>query len=283
MAKKLLLALLGLIFAFTASRAVVKIMEPGFLFHPVIGLEANPGFYGMKYMDVVMQSGGGRIHGWYLPKPEAYGFIVYFHGNGGNLAHSLGFLKFIEPMKAHVLAIDYNGYGKSEGEPSIEKVAENAVSAVEWLHKGKNIPLDRIILWGWSLGAGAALEAAEKYPGVAGIILESSFVSMRRMALEIYPWMPVALVTGAFDNGQAVSTLSAPKLFIHGAQDRVIPFSHSRQLFEMALEPKAFIAAQGAGHANVYQAGGQDYFKAVEAWVYARFADSWKKPEGGKP
>ncbi|VAX18847.1 hypothetical protein MNBD_NITROSPINAE04-2627 [hydrothermal vent metagenome] len=264
--KGLLLFALFLALAAVSLRAVVKIAEPKLLFHPQTGLELNPPFFGLSFVDVVIRSGEFNIHGWFFPGDRSKKFVIFYHGNAGNMSDRLAFIKFMKPAGLNFLMIDYRGYGRSEGWPTIDGTGEDAVAAVDWMSKKRKVPLSRIVLWGRSLGVGAALVAAERYPGVAGVILESGFVSMRRMASEIYPFLPVAFVTDGFDNGRIVSKINAPKLFIHGTQDQLIPFRHAEELYLRALGPKRIVPVV-SGHNDTYIRGGSEYLRIVEEWI----------------
>jgi len=266
--KGLLFFALLLILAVVSLRAVVKIAEPRFLFHPQTGLELNPSFFGVKYVDVVIRSGEFDIHGWFFPGSRSKRFVIFYHGNAGNMSDRIDFIKFMKPSGLNFLMIDYRGYGRSEGWPTIEAIGEDAVAAVDWMSKKRKVPLNRIVLWGRSLGVGAALIAAERYPAVSGVILESGFVSMRRMASEIYPFLPAAFVTDGFDNGLIVSKISAPKLIIHGTEDELIPFHHAEELYLRASGPKRIVPVV-AGHNDTYIRGGSKYLRIVEEWMSA--------------
>lgn len=264
--KGLLLFALLLFLAVLSARAVIKLAEPRLLFYPKTGLELNPSFYGLKFVDVVIRSGEYDLHGWFFPGDRSKKFVIFYHGNAGNMSDRLDFIRFMKPSKLNFLMIDYRGYGRSQGSPSIEGIGEDAVAAVEWMSKKRKVPLNRIVLWGRSLGASAALIAAKQYPDVSGVIVESGFVSMREIASEIYPFLPVALITDGFDNGLVVSTIITPKLFIHGTEDELIPFRHSEALYLRALEPKRIVPVV-AGHNDTYIRGGSKYLQIVEEWV----------------
>jgi len=273
MSKGLILIALLVLLAVLSVRAFVKIMEPRYLFHPSPALTLKPSLVGLEYKDAYIRSGKYLIHGWYFPAKDAQGFIVFFHGNAGNMSDRLEFIKFIRPLRMHTLMIDYRGYGISEGRPTIDGVDEDAVAAVEWLTGKLKAPTGRVILWGRSLGGAAALTAAERYPQVAGVILESSFVSLRRIAMDIAPHMPVAFVTDAFDNAAILSRLETPKLIIHGLDDTLIPFRHAEELYSRAAPPKKILPIKGAGHDDTYLRGGGVYLKAIEEWTLACMRD----------
>lgn len=268
-AKPLLLILLLVILAVVSSRSIVKILEPKFLFYPDRSLELNPKMLGIKHVEVFIKSGKFHINGWYFPGDEKHGVVVFYHGNAGNISDRLHFIKFLEPLQLNILMIDYRGYGKSQGYPSIEGIEEDGVATIEWLLNEKKLKPHQIVLWGRSMGGVAALAAASKYPDVAGVIVESSFISLRRIAVDLAPWAPVALVTNRWKNMEILSRIKTPKLIMHGMNDSLIPFYHSEELFLKAAEPKKIIPIKGADHNNTYIVGGSVYRKMVGDWIYS--------------
>jgi len=265
--KVVLLAALLVLLAVLSARAAMRVIEPRFLFFPSAGLEINPAFLGLKFLDVVVTSGPYRLHGWFFPTDPSRRFVIFYHGNAGNIADRLDFVKFLEPLGLNIILIDYRGYGRSEGYPTIEGVEQDGVATLEWLHIKREVPLDRIVLWGRSLGVAAALKAAERYPDVAGVVMESGFVSLRRIATDVYPYLPVALISDALDNGRIAARLPTPKLIIHGLKDTVIPFSHAEELYARAAGPKRIVPVKHAGHGDTYYLGGREYKKIVGEWI----------------
>ena len=81
---------------------------------------------------------------------------------------------------------------------------------------------------------GAACQLARSRP-ISGLILESTFTSLRSMASRI--GFPGFLVLDPFDNLEVVSTLDIPVLVIHGERDDLIPISHGEALAEAAGVP----------------------------------------------
>jgi len=264
--KGLILFLLIIIFTALSLRAIVKIMEPRFIFHPTMALELNPALAGFKFTDVVIQSGSDKIHGWFIKGDKSKPLIIFFHGNAGNISHRLDFVRFMEPLKFNFLLIDYKGYGRSEGSPSISAVEEDALATLLWANKKLKAPFDQTILWGRSMGGAAALYAASQKPQVAGVIVESSFVSLRRMANEVFPNVPVAFISSRWNNGEIASRITTPKLFIHGLKDEIIPFHHTEELFKIAAEPKQVMPLH-SGHNDTYIRGGDVYRKTIGDWI----------------
>lgn len=268
MLKLLFLVLLIVILIAVCARAVIKILEPRIMFHPTLALELNPRLMGFEFDDVVIQSGSDKIHGWFIKGDKSKPLVIFYHGNAGNISHRLEFVKFMEPLKLNFLMMDYKGYGRSEGTPSITAIEEDAIATLLWANITLKAPFNKIVLWGRSLGGSAALYAANIKPQVAGVIVESSFISLRRIANELFPIAPVALISDRWNNDEIVSRIATPKLFIHGVKDEIIPFHHTRELLKIAKEPKLGIPITNAGHNDTYIRGGETYRKMVGDWIF---------------
>ena len=89
--------------------------------------------------------------------------------------------------------------------------------------------------------------------------LRSPFTSMADMGRLYYPYLPTnLLLRDRFDSLAQIEHLTCPVLIIAGDQDRIVPQSQSRRLYDAAREPKRFVLIRGADH-NDFEllAGGQ--------------------------
>lgn len=264
---KLLALVLMLPISFTAGCAsIAQSVERASLFHPKKELLANPRSFGLEAQDVFILSGENRIHGWFFPGEPDRMYVVYLHGNAENISSALGLVASLRPQRLNVLLIDYRGYGKSQGEPSVEGIVEDATAAVDWVME-RQPPQGKIALWGRSLGVAAALGAAQNRPNITGVVLESGFTSLRSIARHHAPYILSFLVRDKLDNLAAVSTLAMPKLIIHGGKDEVIPFSHGEELYEKALGPKDFYPIPQAGHNDLQIRGAGEYLGRITSWL----------------
>jgi pimeloyl-ACP methyl ester carboxylesterase len=97
----------------------VRRIEPHLAFFPFAGEDATPLQSGVAYTALTIEtSDGERLHAWHLPRADAVGQVVYFHGNGGNLSIWLPILAGVQASGLNVLAFDYRGYGRSTGSPT---------------------------------------------------------------------------------------------------------------------------------------------------------------------
>ena len=192
---------------------------------------------------------GLRLHGWYLnhEKPEAV--ILYAHGNSGNVTRCAAIATHLhQRFEVSVFFFDYRGYGRSEGTPTFEGLVRDARAARDYLALREQIPQEEIVLLGRSLGGAVVVELAAE-DGARGLVLQSTFSSLRDVAASHYPDLLVnLLVADRLDSSSAISEYHGPVLISHGDADQTIPFAQGRQLFDAANEPKTFVEIDGGGH-----------------------------------
>ena len=75
---------------------------------------------------------GVELHARYIEQPGARHTLLFLHGNAGNLAGRSYQLQQLAAAGAHVLALDYRGYGVSQGQPSEAGVYSDALAAYAW-------------------------------------------------------------------------------------------------------------------------------------------------------
>jgi fermentation-respiration switch protein FrsA (DUF1100 family) len=232
--------------AYAALCGVVMWLQDRLIFFPTKGGKIlGPGVdLSLRALD------GTKLHARYVESPGAEYMLLYLHGNAGNLADRSDLLEMMGDYGAHVLALEYRGYGQTEGEPSEKGIYEDANAAYEWAVK--RVPASKLVLLGESLGGGPACELASKRE-VGGLILLSTFTNIEAMAARSFPWLPVSwLVKTRFENESKLRNIRAPKLFIHSKTDEVIPFEMGERLFEKAAQPKRALWLDRGGHNETF-------------------------------
>lgn len=274
----LLNILVGVAIAYTAVCVFLFLQQTRFIFFPSSAIQTTPEFFNLRYQEVWIPVSTGdrrveRIHGWWIPATQPNALVLlYLHGNGSNIGGNIAHAHRFHQMGFSVLLTDYRGYGRSEGGfPTEARVYQDAAAAWDYLVLGEQIKPNQIFLYGHSLGGAIAIELAGQHPDAAGLIVESSFTSIREMVeLQGRFWMfPVDLIlTSRFDSISKVRSLKVPVLFIHGTADLQVPAVMSQQLFAAAPEPKQLVLFPGAGHNNLAEvAGSSQYFPAVQKFV----------------
>jgi fermentation-respiration switch protein FrsA (DUF1100 family) len=194
------------------------------------------------------------LQGWYFPPKDGKPVIIYFHGNASHYGNRYSkILPYIEQGYGALLT-GYRGYGGNPGSPSEQGFYKDARAYFKFL-ESKNIPLSKTVIYGESIGSGAATQMATEYKA-AGLILEAPFSAVADVARKAYFFLPLnLLLKDQFRNIDKISHVKMPLLIIHGNNDSTIPVALSRRLFEAAQEPKQFVLIEGAGHNDLYSHG----------------------------
>jgi alpha-beta hydrolase superfamily lysophospholipase len=234
---------------------------------------------GVQEMDLPISSNGTtqRIHAWWWPAGENAPALLYLHGSRWNLTGQLFRIQELHDIGFSVLAIDYRGFGKSDGDdetPSEKSVYEDSVVAWQRLTELEPDPSRRFI-YGHSLGSAVAINLAARLsddaakaaaaPPARGLVVESSFTTLADIARELtWSWVPVQLLlTQSFDSVHKIARVNMPVLIAHGSADRFVPSRFSEELYEAAQPPKKLLLVQGGTHNNSMRVGNGEYRAAL--------------------
>lgn len=205
---------------------------------------------------------GVRLAARYLPWPHARYTLIYAHGNAEDLGSADPLLHELrERLGVSVLGWDYRGYGHSSGESNEQATLRDADTVIAYVISTLGVPPERIVLYGRSLGGGAAVDLAAR-GRYAGLILHGAFTSAFRVMTSVR-----LLPFDKFDNLVKLPQVKCPVLVIHGTADGVIPFSHGPQLYAAAHGPKHKLWVEGAGHNDLIETAGEEYWKALKEFV----------------
>ncbi|MEO1621943.1 MAG: alpha/beta hydrolase [Cyanobacteria bacterium J06632_3] len=251
------------------------------MFFPPKGLNQTPADVGISYEDVWLSVGDGdapeKVHGWWIPAvADDAPVVIYLHGNGSNISDNMERGLRFQRLGAHVLMIDYRGYGQSVGPfPNEQRVYEDAEAAWTHLTQQRQISADDIVIYGQSIGGAIAINLASNHPDAAGLIIESTFSSMRDMVSNNFPGLPWVvpidwLLTNRFESDKKVRSLPMPILIMHGTTDRVIPFSIGQKLYAALPDNHTALWIENAGHSDMPDVGGEEYENALETFLNQR-------------
>ncbi|KJH72183.1 alpha/beta hydrolase [Aliterella atlantica] len=263
--------------AYLAACFLLYFLQTRFIFFPSSVIEITPKAFNRKYQDVwipVLAASGKveKMHGWWIPAATSNAnVLLYLHGNGVNIGANAAHADRFHQMGFAVLIIDYRGYGLSEGSfPTEKSVYLDATTAWDYLVTQRHIQPSNIFIYGHSLGGAIAIDLAVQQPQAAGIIIESSFTSIQNIVniRGQFRLFPVNIILNQhFDSINKVKGLQMPVLFIHGTDDFVVPVDMSKQLYAAAPEPKQLIIVPNAGHNDVAEIAGLQYFQIVNKFV----------------
>jgi fermentation-respiration switch protein FrsA (DUF1100 family) len=190
---------------------------------------------------------GTRLRGWHLHHDARPLTVLYWYGNGETVLASSDRLEWMAAqLGVNVVAVDYRGYGFSEGTASVAAAVNDAVAVYDYARD--ELGVGEPVLFGRSLGTAPALRVAGSRP-VRGLILEAPFPSLdavlkawQRNLPPPFRWLvrlepaPQLRAEGATPL-EVIRAFHEPLLILHGSEDRTIPPALGRAMFEAAPGP----------------------------------------------
>jgi fermentation-respiration switch protein FrsA (DUF1100 family) len=261
---------LGIAAGLVVAVLVIRVLENRFIYLPPRYPEgfADPASYGLRLEEVWLTTEDGlRLNAWFLPAPESPNVLLVFHGNADNIGFGLERFRVLARLGVNVMALDYRGYGRSEGTPDEAGIYLDAEAAYRYLTEVRGFQPKHVVLYGHSLGGAVAIQLASRHE-CGGLIVESSFARGREMARRVFriPLLGYVL-RSRFDSLAKIKQVRCPILIVHGTRDEVVPFSMGQRLYQAAPEPKMFFPIEGAGHSDVFLMGGEKYLECLKALV----------------
>lgn len=195
---------------------------------------------------------GERIVAWYRAPAEGEPIFLFFDGNAGRPQIWEGRWRRITESGAGFLAVYYRGYSGSTGSPSEQGLRLDARAGYDWLLAHDYAPRD-IVIHGFSLGSGVAVQLAAEQPARA-LILEAPFTGVDDVAASHFSFARY-LIRDDWRSRDYIGRVEMPVLIVHGDADSVIPFAQGQHLFALAPEPKQFVRMPGSDHATLVRDG----------------------------
>lgn len=198
---------------------------------------------------------GARLSVAHMALPDPRGVFFFLHGNSGNLKKWFVDLDAFRQANFDVVMFDYRGFGKSNGQIESEEQLHADVKAV-WQHFEPMYRGKRVVISGQSLGTGLAAGLAAQLcseghaPDLT--LLVSPYSSMRALAAELYPWVPIQVLRYPLHTLEHAAKLLGPVMLIHGEKDELIGIHHSEALCK-SMKRAELLRVTGAGHGDVHQ------------------------------
>ncbi|MDA2934430.1 prolyl oligopeptidase family serine peptidase [Acidobacteria bacterium AH-259-D05] len=209
----------------------------------------SPADLNLPFEDIELNSASGfKLRGWFIPPPEwsDQRAAVFVHGARATRYQGLGGASHWHRRGYGLLMMDLSGQGSSEGVYVTYTVKErlDVASMMDWLRQHPAVSSDRVVLFGTSNGASAAIYAASKDPLLPALALDAPFSDLWATASEsgvnsillylLAPavWLRAGMNLSEIRPGDVITQIQAPVLFIHGDADReVLPY-HSQHMAE---------------------------------------------------
>jgi dipeptidyl aminopeptidase/acylaminoacyl peptidase len=206
---------------------------------------------GLPWREVsVPANNGKRLFGWFIPVPGRGPALVVMHGWGGNAEMMLPLAAPLRAAGYSLLLVDARCHGRSDDDSfaSLPRFAEDIESALDWLAGQPEIDARRLGIVGHSVGAGAALLAASRRPGLRAVVSLAAFahpaaMMKRWLASKRVPYWPFGAYVLAYAERvighrfadiapcNTIARVSSPVLLVHGSEDETVPVAEAAQIF----------------------------------------------------
>ena len=212
---------------------------------------------------------GLHLHGW-LKHPEhwtsghRHPLVIVYGGIGQEisefaaLAHSRTDWGW--------LAINYRGFGLSEGSPSERTVLDDAKRVYDWALARPDVDGANIVVLGRSLGTYVAIAVAAARK-VRAAILATPFDSAAALGEEHYR-VPLAwLMQSRYNPALMAPMVSAPALFLLAEKDEVTPVQHGLALASRWGGIVKTVLLPGLGHRGLEDRA--EFWDSIGAYLAA--------------
>jgi pimeloyl-ACP methyl ester carboxylesterase len=194
----------------------------------------------------------------FQPQRASARVILYFGGNMFHLdQHGAELLPLLASCGTGVTVFDHRGYGRSQGEPNLVRMAADALRVFDRVNE--QYP-GQVVVHGQSLGSILAAHVAQQRPAARAVVLEATTSNVQDWVDANVPWY-VALVSKvevepglkAVDNVVAMGAWQGPSLVLAGARDKVTPVALARKVYDaIPGQRKQWHLSPGAGHNDTF-------------------------------
>ena len=202
----------------------------------------------------------------FKPVSEPVGTILHLHGSDANITLTVRNSAWLVEHGYQVVALDYQGFGKSEGKASRVKAIDDTVCALDYLRGSEQFAGQSIGVWGQSMGGQVALQAVARagVDRVAAVVSEATYASpkwhvkdkLSQMGpLWMIQWAIWLVADDSFSAVDIVDELNeVPLLFVHGRADRVVLPYQSEWLHDEARSnsKREIWREPGYGHLKIF-------------------------------
>lgn len=239
---------------------------------PRLRYDTTPASVGLIYRDTTLLTEDGlHLAAWFVPGSRRETLILV-HGLGANRAGLLPMSVDLHARGYNLMLFDLRAHGQSEGDVSTLGIKEvrDIRAAVGYLNAQPEVDVERIGIYGGSLGGSVALLSAAAMPELRAVVVDSTFASARwvidhqlHALLNLPDWFgPLLLTLGSVEAGispdDAAPAVAAahlgqrPLLVIHGTADTTFDVENARLIHAAASGPRDLWILDGVEHTGAY-------------------------------
>ncbi|TVY03223.1 alpha/beta hydrolase [Cohnella terricola] len=265
-----------------------------FLSHPsVAALGSNPLLAkNLAYSDVTFASADEQttVDGWWIPAYDSRRTVVLSHGYGTNREEPwvpmYDLADLLHGLNYNVLMFDYGFASKTRSTPATGGKIESQqlLGALQFARRQGS---DELVVWGFSMGAGTALQSALQSKVADAMILDSTFLAddntlyyniARFVQLPKYPTLSLIRLFFPLMSGARLEQIPSaevqataydfPILLIHGTADDKAPEYLAENIASVQTNALSQLwVVPGAIHEMIYRTHTEEYVQRATAFL----------------
>ena len=303
---KLLTVILALVFFALVATAVISGVLIYWIVKPQrtsseINMESFPGR--PDEVDFTV-AGLGTRKGWFFPGLRGAPTIILCHGYQSSRGELLTLVSTLQDHQYNTFVFDFAAHGGNDGLTTFGyRESDEVRAAIDTLAARNDVDAARFGLWGYNLGAYAALREAEKDPRVRALVLDSVYdtpkqmvkIGVEKTGVGGFPMMVRSAQTSfewlnyAYRNDPPLSAKlkrlsgsGVPILFIGAADDPELA-AITREMFLKAGEPREMAIVAHGNFVNLPDDEKRTYENRVVTFFLTRLPTTSVEPVPVKP
>jgi pimeloyl-ACP methyl ester carboxylesterase len=231
---------------------------------------------------------GGKLQLWTSRSPGSGAPVAYVLHLGGNASRAEWCAAPVAldygQHPVEVWALNYPGYGASEGQARLAQLGPAALAAFDAMAaEAQGRP---ILLHAESLGTAVALHLATQRP-VAGLVLVNP-PPLQNMIMERFGWWNAWLLAGPIawnvpselNSLLSAPTVKRPAVFVLAQHDEVVPPKYQQRVVDAYGGPRQTVQTSGGHNDGVDGAATANLRRAID-WLWQQSVEvATSRPEG---
>ncbi len=253
------------------------------ILRPDTRITVTPADLGYPYEErtIEVSDDGRSVVIWHVRSDDSRALVVVIPGSSDNKSLYVQSLPMLVDSGYDVVLMDYEGFGNSPGQATLQHAADSAGAVVRWAMTRH----ERVALFGISLGSPLAIRAASEHEVVAvaveGVLVLPSAAKLladldpQRQALYTLAdlLLNTPLVPDDFDVLKYAPNANGAKLILYSPEDTLTPQKGALKVYEALPPPKMVFQTYG-GHGQIYFLLPRTLKMTIGTWLDAVVANS---------
>ncbi len=214
--------------------------------------DTTPESFGVPSQQFQFESGGRTLHASLVEADSNAPAVLIYHGRRETLSRWADAQAMLYNQGITSMVFDYSGFGSSTGQPTIENLHDDGLTAWQYFNDNVVTNSQPKIVFGHSLGTGILMSGINELNPKPDLVILSAPWSTARDAVIHLGMVPEGiyyLLPDVWNNIEAAQQMTVPLTVFHGTEDRIVPLEMGRKVAEAGNGQ--FVPLEGRGHREI--------------------------------